>query len=351
MKDKKFNINKLVRANIAQLQPYSSARNEFSELNNEMIYLDANENPIDNSLNRYPDPFQFKLKSKFSELKNTPLDNILLGNGSDEVIDLIFRAFCEPRLDQIITMPPTYGMYKVLAKTNDIENIEILLTNEFQIDTYEILKNINDNTKLIFICSPNNPTGNLMDRRAIKKIFEIFKGLIIIDEAYIDFSDGVSWIREINNYPNLVVIQTLSKAYGLAGIRLGMCYANRKIIEILNKIKAPYNVNQLSQNKAMQVLYKSEEFSKQIVDCNLNKQKLKNELEQIDYIKKIYPSDANFILIKVDDAHKRYKQLLENNIVVRNRTNEPLCKNCLRITIGTQIEVEKFVQTLKKLDS
>ncbi len=351
MKNKKFNINKLVRANIAQLKPYSSARNEFLELNKEMIYLDANENPFDNSLNRYPDPFQFKLKSKLSVLKNIPLDNILLGNGSDEVLDLIFRAFCEPRLDQIITMPPTYGMYKVLARTNDIEIVEILLTQEFQIDTNEILKNIAKNTKLIFICSPNNPTGNLMDRKAIKKILKNFEGLIVIDEAYIDFSDSESWAREIINYQNLIVIQTLSKAYGLAGIRLGICYANRKIIEVLNKIKAPYNVNQLSQDMAIEVLSKNKELSKQIVDCNLNKQKLKNVLKQINYIKKIYPSDANFILIKVDNARKRYNQLLENNIVVRNRMDEPLCANCLRITIGTQNEVEKLIRTLKKLDS
>jgi histidinol-phosphate aminotransferase len=347
MKNNLFNIKKLVRANIDQMSAYSSAREEFSELNKELIYLDANENPFGNLLNRYPDPYQLQLKSKLSTLKNIPAENILLGNGSDEVLDLIFRAFCEPRSDQIITMPPTYGMYKVLARTNDVETIEVLLTQEFHIDTKEILKNINNNTKLIFICSPNNPTANLMDRKAIKKILKNFEGLLIIDEAYIDFSVSDSWIKEIINYPNLIVIQTLSKAYGLAGIRLGMCYANIEIIEILNKIKAPYNVNQLSQDKAIDVLSNSKEFKQQIVDCKLNKQNLKNELNHIDCVKKIYHSDANFILIKVDDANKRYKQLLENGIVVRNRTNEPLCENCLRITIGTPKELEKLVQTLK----
>jgi histidinol-phosphate aminotransferase len=350
MKNSLFNIDKLVRANIAQLKPYSSARDEFSELDRKMIYLDANENPVGDSLNRYPDPFQLKLKSKLSKLKNIPVKNILLGNGSDEVLDLIFRAFCEPGSDQIITMPPTYGMYNVLARTNDIENIEVLLTKKFQIATNEIKNHFNNSTKLIFICSPNNPTGNLMDRSAIKMILEEFNGLLIIDEAYIDFSNSESWIGEIKKYQNLIVIQTLSKAYGLAGIRLGMCYADHKIIEVLNKIKAPYNVNQLTQDKAMEVLKKSKEYRKQVIDCISNKQELVKELRSINCVKKIYPSDSNFILIEVDDANKRYLQLLENGIVVRNRTDEPLCKDCLRITIGTLIELEKLIQTLKKYD-
>ena len=351
MENKSFDINNLVRENISQLQPYSSARDDYSDYGSSMIYLDANENPNENNLNRYPDPFQLKLKSKLSDMKSIPVENIFLGNGSDEVIDLIFRAFCEPRLDQIITMPPTYGMYRVLAKINDVDNKEVLLTPDFQIDTFELLENITSKTKLIFICSPNNPTGNLMDIDDIVFILENFNGLVIIDEAYIDFCDlSESWLKEVHNYQNLIVLQTLSKAYGLAGIRLGICYANAEIINILNRIKAPYNVSQLSQIKALDVLTEQCEIKEQIVESNLNKKVLEKEFMNIQFIEKIYPSKANFVLIKVDNANKRYKQLLENRIVVRNRTNEPLCSNCLRISIVTKIESEKLVKILKKID-
>lgn len=350
MKNNNVEILDLVRGNIKILEPYSSARNEFSTFDKKMIFLDANENPYGNSINRYPDGYQLQLKLKLSNLKGVSVENILLGNGSDEILDLIFRAFCEPKLDQIITMPPTYGMYDVLAKINDVENIKVLLNRDFQIDTFEILEKMTKRTKLIFICSPNNPTGNLMDKEDIKFILENFDGLVIIDEAYIDFSEAESWIKEINNYNNLIVIQTFSKAFGMAGIRLGIGYANGQIIEILNKIKPPYNVNQLSQNKAIEILEDLDKIKIQIADIRINK-RLLQELSEVKLIKRIYPSQSNFILIKVDDANKRYNQLLENGIVVRNRNKEPLCANCLRITIGTQVEVQELIKTLKNISS
>ncbi|MEN8186965.1 MAG: aminotransferase class I/II-fold pyridoxal phosphate-dependent enzyme, partial [Bacteroidota bacterium] len=247
MRAKSIDINSLVRENVAKLKPYSSARDEFTDFDEGMVFLDANENPFKNDLNRYPDPYQNKLKKNFSDLKNIPLENILLGNGSDEVLDLIFRAFCEPKEDNIITMPPTYGMYKVLSEINDIENNEVLLNSDYQIDVDNVLTIVDKNSKLIFICSPNNPTGNLMAEVSIKRILENFAGLVVIDEAYIDFAEARSWIDEIENYPNLIVTQTMSKAFGMAGIRMGICYANAEIIQVLNKIKPPYNVNQLTQ--------------------------------------------------------------------------------------------------------
>ncbi len=347
---KNLEILNLVRENIKTLKPYSSARSEFSGLDKELIFLDANENPFENSINRYPDSYQFQLKSKLSNLKEISIENIFLGNGSDEIIDLIIRAFCEPKSDRIITLPPTYGMYDVLAKINDVENVKVLLDREFQIDTFEILEKMSKRTKLIFICSPNNPTGNLMDKEDVKFVLENFNGLVIIDEAYIDFSMSDSWIKEIDNYTNLIVLQTFSKAYGMAGIRLGVCYSNKQIIEILNKIKPPYNINQLSQNKAIDVLENLDKIKKQLIDIKMSREILLQELKTLKFVKKIYPSDSNFVLIKVDDANKRYKQLIDNRVVVRNRNTEPLCTNCLRITIGTGIEMEKLVRIFKEME-
>ncbi len=347
---KNLEILNLVRENIKTLKPYSSARSEFSGLDKELIFLDANENPFENSINRYPDSYQFQLKSKLSNLKEISIENIFLGNGSDEIIDLIIRAFCEPKSDRIITLPPTYGMYDVLAKINDVENVKVLLDREFQIDTFEILEKMSKQTKLIFICSPNNPTGNLMDKEDVKFVLENFNGLVIIDEAYIDFSMSDSWIKEIDNYTNLIVLQTFSKAYGMAGIRLGVCYSNKQIIEILNKIKPPYNINQLSQNKAIDVLENLDKIKKQLIDIKISREILLQELKTLKFVKKIYPSDSNFVLIKVDDANKRYKQLIDNRVVVRNRNTEPLCTNCLRITIGTGIEMEKLVRIFKEME-
>lgn len=346
-----FELNKLVRPNVAALKPYSSARDEFQTLGREMIFLDANENPNDNGLNRYPDPQQNKLKEKLSEVKNIPAANILLGNGSDEVLDLIFRAFCEPGEDNIISLPPTYGMYKVLADINNIENREVLLNHDFQPDVTAILNQVNDRTRIIFLCSPNNPSGNSFETDRIKKILENFSGLVVIDEAYIDFSEEESWGKRLQQYPNLIITQTFSKAYGKAGIRLGILYASEGIIRILNKIKPPYNVNQLTQNEALKCLNELDLVSSQISDLLKERTLLIEVLLEVNFITTIYKSDANFLLIEVDDANKRYDQLIHKGIVVRNRSNQPLCNNCLRITVGTKPENRKLISALKEIEN
>ena len=313
-----------------------------------MVFLDANENPFSNGINRYPDPQQKMLKSILSKQKRINENQILLGNGSDEVLDLVFRAFCEPNVDNVITLPPTYGMYGVLANINAIENKEVLLSADFQPNIDDIVKNINANTKIIFLCSPNNPTGNSFDDQAVLTLLKNFNGLVIIDEAYIDFSKNESWLQEINDYPNLVITQTLSKAYAMAGLRVGILYASTEIISVLNKIKPPYNINNLPQESALKKLEQS--------TLNFHVKKIINERKKmveflvfIPFVEKIYPSDANFILIKVDDANKRYNQLIENGIVIRNRNNQALCENCLRITIGTKEENEKLMAVLKSI--
>jgi len=344
-----FSIENIVRENIKAMQPYSSARDEFKDFEKQMIYLDANENPNENGINRYPDTQQKSVKKILSEIKKVASNQILLGNGSDEVLDLVFRAFCEPNKDNVITLPPTYGMYGVLANLNAIENKEILLNNDFEPNVAQILSEVNENTKIIFLCSPNNPTGNSFSDESIVTLLKSFNGLVLLDEAYIDFSSKESWLSEINEYPNLIISQTLSKAYGMAGIRLGILYASTAIIAILNKIKPPYNVNSLTQNKAIEKLENRKKVIKQIVDIQIEKELLYKYLLQVKFVEKIYPSDANFILIKVDNANKRYQQLLEKGIVIRNRTSQPLCDNCLRITIGTTTENLKLINTLKQL--
>lgn len=349
MNQNEFDIKKLVRSNIVKLKPYTSARDEFKDFERKMVFLDANENPYNNGLNRYPDPQQIKLKTKICEIQNVAIDNILLGNGSDEVLDLIIRAFCEPKMDNIISMPPTYGMYKVLSDINNIKNKEVVLTNDFQINTVNVLSTIDKNTKLIFICSPNNPTGNVFDSSTIKQLLENFKGLVVLDEAYIDFAEAKSWLDDIKNYPNLIVMQTLSKAFGLAGIRLGICYANAEIIQVLNKVKPPYNVNQLTQEKALEILNNLDLIKSQVREIKKNKIKLTEALKNIDFIEKIYPSEANFILVKVDDADKRYQQLIKKEIVVRNRSNQILCNNTLRFTIGTNEENKRLIKELNSI--
>ena len=350
MKTTRFNINTLVRENVLRLKPYSSARDEFRGLTKDMIFLDANENPFENGVNRYPDPQQRNVKSILAEQNGVKQENILLGNGSDEVLDLIYRAFCEPARDNVITLPPTYGMYKVLADTNNIENKEVLLTEDFQLNIDAILASYDRYTKILFICSPNNPTGNVFNSNNIEVLLNSFKGLVVIDEAYIDFSSEQSWLKKLSLYPNLIVTQTLSKAYGLAGIRLGICYASTEIIAILNKIKPPYNVNELTQKRALKGLLNKNDFFNEIGLIIDEKNRLFKELLQIKYIIKIYPSEANFILIKVDDAHKRYNQLLDKGIVIRNRTSQPLCENALRLTIGTPEENYRLIKTLKELE-
>lgn len=344
-----FSIDNLVRDNIKYLQPYSSARDEYKEVSNDMVFLDANENPFQNGVNRYPDPQQNKLKAKLSELKEIPTDNILLGNGSDEILDLIFRVFCEPNQDAIITLPPTYGMYDVLAHVNAIEIIKVELDTNFEPKVNEILDVMNAKTKLLFLCSPNNPTSNSFNAKSIERLINNFNGIVVIDEAYIDFSIEESWLSRLEEFPNLIVTQTLSKAYGLAGIRLGVCYGSKAIISVLNRIKPPYNVNELTQQRALERLSNPIEVSQEIHKILEQRNWLNLELKKIPFIETVYPSDANFILAKVDDANVRYSELISNGIVVRNRTKQPLCENCLRFTVGSQMENIKLITALKEL--
>jgi histidinol-phosphate aminotransferase len=330
------------------MKSYSSARDEFKEFETNMVFLDANENPFSNGYNRYPDPQQKLLKTLLAQQKKVSSSQILLGNGSDEVLDLLFRAFCEPNLDNIITLLPTYGMYGVLADLNAIENREVLLTTDFEPNVDEILNAVSKNTKIIFLCSPNNPTGNSFSDESILYLLRNFNGLVVLDEAYIDFSTKESWLSELNDFPNLVIIQTLSKAYGLAGLRIGIVYALEEIISILNKIKPPYNLNTSSQEIALKKLTQNT-LTAQVKKIVSERENVIKSLKTINFIKQIVPSDSNFILIKVDDATLRYNQLIKAGIVVRNRSSQPLCENCLRITIGTKEENNQLISTLKSL--
>ena len=348
---KPFDLKKFVRPNILAMKPYSSARDEYKETSGDTVFLDANENPFDNGVNRYPDPQQNEVKQFISVLKQIPVNQILLGNGSDEVLDLIFRAICEPNRDKIITLPPTYGMYSVLAELNAIENLEIELKNNFQPDFDNILRTAHAHTKLLFLCSPNNPTSNSFDAKLVEELIEEFEGIVVIDEAYIDFSKAESWTTRLDEFPNLIVTQTMSKAYGMAGIRLGICYASADIISILNRIKPPYNVNQLTQQRAIKRLASPKKVSKEIQNILEQRTFLESELKKIDAVSKVYPSDANFILAEVDDANLRYNQLIGRGVVVRNRTNQPLCKNCLRFTVGTEYENKKLISEFTDLTS
>lgn len=341
-----FDITTLIRENVKKMNPYSSARDEFENFTQEMIYLDANENPYSNGFNRYPDPQQKDLKAEIATIKDVYVENILLGNGSDEVLDLVFRAFCEPNKDNVITLPPTYGMYGVLANINAIENREVLLTNNFQPNVDAILNAVDENSKIIFLCSPNNPTGNSFSDEAILKILNNFNGLVVIDEAYIDFSKNRSWLSELNDFPNLIITQTLSKAYAMAGLRIGILYASKSILDVLNRIKPPYNINISSQENAIRKLLQGT-LKPQLKKIVSERKKLIEALKSVSFIEKIFPSDANFLLIKVDDANKRYQQFLDNGIVVRDRSNQPLCENCLRITVGTKEENLNLIETLK----
>jgi len=344
-----FNLRNLLRENIKLMKPYSSARDEYKDATAEMVFIDANENPFENGLNRYPDPQQSILKQRLSEIKKIPTNQILLGNGSDEVLDLIFRAFCEPNQDEIITLPPTYGMYGVLANLNAVKNVEIELNTNFQPQVDAILKAVNDRTKLLFLCSPNNPSANSFNAELIEELIKQFPGIVVIDEAYIDFSNEESWLRRLDAFPNLIVTQTLSKAYGLAGIRLGICYASAEITRILNKIKPPYNINQLTQIQAVERLKNLDKVENEVTEILTERSKLQTELQKVNFVHTIYESDANFILVKLDDANKRYDQLINLGIVVRNRTTQPLCDNCLRLTVGTRDENNKLIEIFKSL--
>ena len=342
-----FNLNNLVRENVVTMKPYSSARDEFKDFDTaQMVFLDANENPFENGVNRYPDPQQSSVKAILAKQKNLKVDQVLLGNGSDEVLDLLFRAFCEPKVDNVITLPPTYGMYGVLANINAVTNTEVLLSTDFQPEIDSILEAVNTKTKIIFLCSPNNPTGNSFSDESIVTLLQNFNGLVVIDEAYIDFSKKQSWVSELDEYPNLIITQTLSKAYGLAGIRLGICYASSQIIAVLNKIKPPYNVNELTQQRALERLADKEKIQLEIDSIIIQREDLLKVLNEVKFVSKIYPTEANFVLIKVDDATKRYNELIAKGIVIRNRTTQPLCENTLRLTIGTAEENKKLMDAL-----
>jgi histidinol-phosphate aminotransferase len=332
------------------MSSYSSARDDYNVgANKNLIYLDANESPFKNEINRYPDNKHTELKKVVSNIKNVNVNQIVFGNGTDEILDLIVRVFCNPSEDKIITLPPTYGMYDVIAKTNGVENIEIPLKSDFSINKNEILKLSSESTKILFLCSPNNPTGNSFDTNDLTDLIKGFSGIVVVDEAYIDFSSKQSLISLINDNNNLIITQTMSKAYGMAGIRLGMGFSNQKIINYLNKIKPPYNINVLTERKALEELNKIDKIKKNI-DLVLNQRKvLVSCLEKLDFIDKIYKSDANFLLVKVDNADFRYNQLLEKGIIVRNRSNQPLCQNCLRITIGTENENKSLIKILNQL--
>ena len=340
-------IKDLIRENIKSLEAYSSARDEFKAMSSEFVFIDANENPFDTGLNRYPDPQQTLVKEALSKLKGISEEQILLGNGSDEVLDLIFRVFCEPKEDNVIVLPPTYGMYEVLANTNAIELVKIPLVENFQPNVKEIIKGQDAKTKLLFLCSPNNPTANSFDANKIETLIKEFNGIVVIDEAYIDFSIEDSWLGRLDEFPNLIVTQTLSKAYGLASIRLGICYASKEIISILNKIKPPYNVNQLTQDVALQSLFNQEKVKNEIAIIISERNQLIRDLQNVEIVEKVHPSDANFLLVQVDDATLRYKQLVKLGIIARNRTTQILCDNCLRFTVGTPDENKKLINTLK----
>ncbi|MEP6582952.1 MAG: histidinol-phosphate transaminase [Ginsengibacter sp.] len=344
-----FDLDAMVRKNIRNLKPYSSARTEYS--GSASIFLDANENsfgsPLSENFNRYPDPLQWQLKQELSKIKGIPAQNIFIGNGSDEVIDLAFRIFCEPAKDNVIVCPPTYGMYSVSGNINDVEVEEALLTPDFQLDVDAILEKVNSNSRLLFICSPNNPTGNNMSRADIEILINNFPGLVIIDEAYINYSRQKSFLQELAEYENLVVMQTLSKAWGLAALRLGLCFASEKIVDLFNKVKPPYNINKASQQLGIEALSKIDEVNKNIKITVEQRSILMQQLSTFSFIEKIYPSDANFILIKTNNADKVYQFLSAKKIIVRNRSKEPLCKNCLRITVGTPEENQKLIEVLE----
>ncbi|TWP30076.1 histidinol-phosphate transaminase [Apibacter muscae] len=340
-----IDIKKLARTNILNMQPYSSARDESGGIQG--VFLDANENPFGEN-NRYPDPYQQKLKQKISEIKKIEPNQIFIGNGSDEIIDHIYRVFCRPGKDKVLFFNPTFGMYQVAAELNEVEIIDIPLTPDFQINLEEAKKYFSDeNLKVVVICTPNNPTGNHINSKDIDFILENFKGIVAIDEAYLEFSTQKSYLNQINNYPNLIVFQTLSKAWGIAGVRIGMAYANPEIIQLLNKVKHPYNISVLNQKAALEVLHNQEEFEKRVKMILSEKEKMKEEFKNIPIITKVYPSDTNFFLVEFTDANKVFQELLEQKIIVRNQSSK--IKNSLRITVGSPEENEKLIQALKNI--
>jgi histidinol-phosphate aminotransferase len=344
-----FDLNNLVRENIKNLVPYSSARDEFK--GEAQIFLDANENsfgsPLTKWYNRYPDPLQMKVKQKLSEIKGVPIENIFLGNGSDECIDILLRAFCEPGKDNIIICPPTYGMYEVSANINDVQVKKVPLTPSFQLDLPAIEEAVDDHTKMIFLCSPNNPTGNSLNKNDVEIILNNYFGLVVIDEAYINFSRFRSFTQELNDYPNICVLQTLSKAWGLAALRVGIAFASEAIVQIMNKVKPPYNINQPSQELALKAFQEVAQVNGMIQEIVKQREELIDQLSKLSIVQKIHPSDANFLLVKVINAREIYNFLLGKGIVVRDRSRVELCEGCLRITVGTPKENNELIRELK----
>ncbi len=340
-----MNINNLVRPNIQKMVAYSSARHDFT--GEATTFLDANENPFDTGFNRYPDPLQHAVKAKLSKIKSVPAKNIFLGNGSDEAIDLLMRIFCRPQVDHILTLPPTYGMYKVSAAISDIENRMIPLTSDFQPKVEEILNAANAFSKLLFICSPNNPTGNDIELERIEALIQGFKGIVVVDEAYIDFAGQPSCTQFLEKYNNLVVLQTFSKAWGLAGIRLGMAFASEEIIQLFNKVKPPYNVNQLTQEAALKALENEAAQQSWVQTIKMQRAWLAQQLTELNIVKKIHPTNANFILAQFENPKKIYQYLVQQGIIIRDRTNVLLCDDCLRITVGIEEENKFLIESLK----
>ncbi|HEV3414549.1 MAG TPA: histidinol-phosphate transaminase [Puia sp.] len=344
-----FDLNKLLRENIRQLVPYSSARDDFK--GEAQIFLDANENSLGSPLtkwyNRYPDPHQWKLKEALAKIKGVSPAHIFLGNGSDECIDLLYRGFCVPGNDNVIINPPTYGMYQVSAQINDVEVRRAVLLDDFQLDLVHLERLTDERTKIIWICSPNNPTANSINRQDIEIVLNNFPGLVVIDEAYINFSRHRSFIQELTEYPNLVVLQTMSKAWGLAGLRLGMAFASEAIIDVYNKVKPPYNINQATQELALKALEEVGQVNEMIRALVTMREQLARDLSGLAFVQKVYPSDANFLLVRVDDARDLYDYLLSDGIVVRDRSKVELCQGCLRITVGTEKENAELMAVLK----
>jgi histidinol-phosphate aminotransferase len=347
-----FNLEKSLRPHISKIKPYSSARDEYS--GKVGIFLDANENPFGSltgeDFNRYPDPYQQDIKEKLAPIKGIKPQQIFLGNGSDEAIDLLMRAFCIPGVDNVILLPPTYGMYEVSASINDIAIHRVNLNEDFQLQVPDILDKVDTHSKIIFICSPNNPSGNKMEREGIREILSGFNGLVVVDEAYIDFSDEPSFTTELDKYPNLLVMQTFSKAWGLANLRIGMAFASREIIRILNLIKPPYNISGLTQQKVLQSLEKVNEMEKLVRNILVERDFLEDELDRLHFVLHIFPSQANFLLVRMNEARKVYEYLIHDMIIVRDRSKVVLCEDCLRISVGTREENEQLIQALKNYE-
>ena len=342
-----MNLKQLTRPNIWSLAPYSSARNEYSG-HAAHVFLDANENPYNNPLNRYPDPLQVELKEQIARVKGVPSEQIFLGNGSDEAIDIAYRCFTQPGIDNVVAIEPTYGMYRVCADINDVEYRTVLLDDQYQFTAQQLLDACDEHTKLIWLCSPNNPTGNSLCREEIVKVLQAFQGIVIVDEAYSDFSQQRPFRLDIAKYPNIIVLNTLSKAWGCAAIRLGMAFASADIISIFNKVKYPYNINQLTQTKALEALRDPFEVDKWVKLLIQERSRMINSIMQLPLCQKVFPTDANFFLMRVTDAQRIYNYLVEQGIIVRNRTNVTLCRDCLRITIGTKNENSQLLAALRQ---